>query len=697
MIRLPVALGMARQRALKHAHSAVALPAMAFDSNAGEKRGRLEEIRPYGSWESPIGSADLVRGALRLSAPRIERGQLYWLEGRAGEGGRQVVVFARLSGSASGSLSGAREATPAGVNVRTRVHEYGGGEYAVWRDRIFFVDDADGQIHAGHVAGAALPITKGASQYADLVVSPDGRWLLAIEERPRDGAEPENRLIAISIRESDAGSGVEAIGAPLVVASGHDFYASPTIAPEGDRIAFLAWDHPDMPWNATLLEMVRWGDAGPLGQVRIVAGSSSESLFQPRFSQSGALYFVSDRTGWWNLMRLGGEGSVAVTTERSEIGRPQWVFGQSSWSFLDARTVLASTTIEGSDSLVRIDLENGSSRPLSTGFNAIDGVQTGEGWATCIAGSAHEASALFAWRADTDAPERIRESAPISIPSDVISVGVPREFASADGRTTHAFIYLPRSEKNPPGRSGERPPLLVKSHGGPTSATSAALDPRIQYWTSRGFAVADVNYAGSTGYGRAYRDLLEQRWGIVDVEDCVAVARALASEGEVDRDRLAISGGSAGGYTTLCALTFHDIFAAGASHYGIGDLEALARDTHKFESRYTDWLVGPLPEMRDRYIERSPVHHPERLGCPIIFFQGLEDKVVPPNQAEAMIAVLARRGIPHAYVPFEGEQHGFRRAENIRTAIDGELYFYSQLFAFEAPRPERVRVVAAEA
>jgi dipeptidyl aminopeptidase/acylaminoacyl peptidase len=278
------------------------------------------------------------------------------------------------------------------------------------------------------------------------------------------------------------------------------------------------------------------------------------------------------------------------------------------------------------------------------------------------------------------------------IPEPVVSRAEARQFHSIDGRSTHAFVYMPCSETNQ-ASPGERFPLLVKSHGGPTAATSSALDPRIQFWTSRGFAVADVNYSGSSGYGRAYRDRLEGEWGIVDVEDCVTVARALAEDGLVDKDRLAISGGSAGGFTTLCALTFHDAFAAGASHYGIGDLECLARDTHKFESRYTDWLVGPLPEKRDLYIERSPIHHHERLNCPVIFFQGLEDRVVPPSQAEAMVAVLARRGIPHAYVPFEGEQHGFRRAENIRTAMDGELYFYSQIFGFEAPQPAGVQVV----
>ncbi len=650
----------------------------------------MREGRRCGSWDSPIGSADLVRGALRLSAPRLVDGNLFWLEGRPSEGGRQVVMTGALS--RSGGLGNLQEASPGGVNVRTRVHEYGGGEYAVWRDRLFFVDDSDGRIHAGRVSGPTAPITPAGSCYADLVPSPDGRWLVAVEERPRPDGEPENRLIAIALAESVQPASVEALGEPRVVASGHDFYASPVFAENGLRLAFLGWDHPNMPWNGTLLEVVQWAQDGPRSDPRRVAGGPTESLFQPRFAIDGALYVVSDRSGWWNVVRIGDSGPTPIHVEQAEFGQPQWVFGLSRWAFLDEHEILASATRDGCDVLSRIGIESGRGREWPSGFSSIGGLDSSDGWVTCIAGSSTEASGLYVWRIDDESPRCVRESAPFEIPEPVVSRAEARQFNSTDGRSTHAFVYMPCSETNQ-ASPGERFPLLVKSHGGPTAATSSALDPRIQFWTSRGFAVADVNYSGSSGYGRAYRGRLEGEWGIVDVEDCVAVARALAEDGLVDKDRLAISGGSAGGFTTLCALTFHDAFAAGASHYGIGDLESLARDTHKFESRYTDWLVGPLPEKRDLYIERSPIHHHERLNCPVIFFQGLEDRVVPASQAEAMVAVLARRGIPHAYVPFEGEQHGFRRAENIRTAMDGELYFYSQIFGFEAPQPAGVQVV----
>ena len=671
----------------------------------------MEERRACGSWVSPIGSADLVRGALRLSAPRIDGGRLFWIEGRPSEGGRQVVMVARLPELASGAASGRvilqdiREASPLGVNVRTRVHEYGGGEYTTWRDFLFFVDDADGRIYGGRLGGSFVPITPRGSRYADLVASLDGGWLFAVEERPREGTEPENRLVSIPLAVGSSQARAEAGGSPRIVAAGHDFYASPVVTAASDGLAWLAWDHPNMPWNESVLERVAWGAEGLRGDPQRVAGRPKESLFQPRFAADGTLYVVSDRSGWWNLMRIGHGEPVAVHRDQSEIGRPQWVFGQSSWAFESefdgsnftsdgfSNGILASATTSGCDGLIRIDIENGISHRIPTDLRSIGGLQAQGGWATWIAGSGTRGSALYVWRIGDAVPiEAVRESAPLEIPGDVISVAEAREFELADGRTTHAFVYAPRSGAQL-ARAGERPPLLVKSHGGPTSAASAALDPRIQFWTSRGFAVADVNYGGSTGYGRSYRDSLEGRWGVVDVEDCVAVATSLAQDGLVDSERLAISGGSAGGYTTLCALTFHKAFAAGASHYGIGDLEALARDTHKFESRYTDWLVGKLPEDRGRYVERSPVHHANRLACPVIFFQGLEDKVVPPNQAEAMVEILARRGLAHAYVPFEGEQHGFRRAENIRTAIDGELFFYSRVFGFDAPRPEGVNVV----
>ena len=663
----------------------------------------MRRVEPYGSWPSPIDSGSLVAGARGISAPRIVDDQLFWLERRPSQAGRQVVMRGGLAGLGRGAvdagLEDLGEASPPGVNVRTRVHEYGGGEYTVWRDRIFFVDDADRRIHGGRIAGPARPLTPAGSCYADLAISPDGRWLVAVEERPRPGSEPENRLIAIELSVAVAGSvrggGGDGIASsePRVVAAGHDFYASPVFDSQTSRLVFLAWDHPKMPWQATGLEQLAWGSHGPSGPVRRLAGGTDESLFQPGFAADGSLYVVSDRSGYWNLARVDASGRWPVHRLRGELGRPQWLFGLSTWAFLGTSQVLASVTRAGRDTLCEIELETGACRERSFDFATVAGVVTGSGFAACVAGSARHGLALHAWALAGGAPGCVRDGGmPESVEASP-SLAEAIELTLPDGRSTHAFVYAPHSAtcEGPPG---ERPPLLVKSHGGPTSAASAAFDPRIQFWTSRGFAVADVNYAGSSGYGRAYRDSLERAWGVLDVSDCVAVAQGLAAEGRVDRDRLAITGGSAGGFTTLCALTFYDVFRAGASHYGIGDLEALVRDTHKFESHYTDWLVGVWPSEKARYVERSPLHHADRLTCPMIFFQGLEDRVVPPNQAEAMVEALASRGIPHAYVPFAGEGHGFRRAENIRTALDGELYFYSRIFGFEALRPAAVWLAA---
>ncbi|MFP6628464.1 MAG: prolyl oligopeptidase family serine peptidase, partial [Myxococcota bacterium] len=439
-----------------------------------------------------------------------------------------------------------------------------------------------------------------------------------------------------------------------------------------------------------------FGPEGPVGEARLVAGGDDESIFQPGFSPDGVLTFVSDRSGWWNLVRIVAGGRLESPCPREEeFGKPQWVFGMSTWAYRDAQSMLCSVGSRGVDRVCQLDLASGELLDLELPYSSAVGLAV-EGDAAClVAGGPDRPTAVCHLDIATGALVELRRSFDLALPEAGLSRPESIEFETEGQLTAHAFFYPPA---NPDfaGPGDALPPLLVKSHGGPTSAAVPVLNLAIQYWTSRGFAVVDVNYGGSSGYGRVYRNRLRERWGIVDVEDCVNAARQLAEEGRVDPDRLAISGGSAGGYTTLCALTFHDVFRAGASHYGIGDLEALARDTHKFEARYLDGLVGPYPEAAHRYRERSPIHFTHRLACPVIFFQGLDDKVVPPNQAEAMVEALARRGIRHAHVTFPGEQHGFRRSENIRTALEGELYFYSQVFGFETDvRPEGVEILGS--
>jgi dipeptidyl aminopeptidase/acylaminoacyl peptidase len=611
------------------------------------------------------------------------------------------VVVRAGEGNAPADMTGGEE------NVRSLVHEYGGGEYRVHEGSLVYTDMATGRVLIRDTQGR-LPVEvlhAGPARHADFAWSADAAWIAAVQERAGgEGREPENRIVAFRPELPD--------GDPVVAADGHDFVSSPCFAPDGRSIAYLAWNHPNMPWDGTRLFVRGWGADGPEGEARCVAGGDRESIFQPRFSPEGRLAFVSDRSGWWNLYSLepgrvesgaaaGAADLQPLCARDAEFGRPQWVFGMSTWDWVSEDEILCSVSERGFDRLCRLDLTTGNLRDLGLPHSSVVGVEVEGGQACFVGGCPDRATEitrvdLFADEG-TDAATAVRASFEIDVPVEAFSSPEAIEFPTADGLTAHAFYYAPT---NPAcsGPPGELPPLLVKSHGGPTSSTVPVLNLALQYWTSRGFAVVDVNYGGSSGYGRAYRDRLQAAWGIVDVADCVNAARYLAETGRADPERMAISGGSAGGYTTLCALTFHDTFAAGASHYGIGDLEALARDTHKFESRYLDGLVGPYPQRADLYRERSPIHSADRLTCPVAFFQGLEDKVVPPNQAEAMVAALAARGIPHAHVTFEGEQHGFRKAENIQCALEGELYFYARIFGFDADvSPEGIEIVGVGA
>ncbi len=637
----------------------------------------MTRTAPYGSWDSLLGADLVARAGRRLSQPRLDRDTIYWLEGRPSEGGRQVVVRARAGG-------GPEDVTPESANVRTLVHEYGGGDFLIRSGELFYVDlHQPGIQRLGGKERRPLGGTLPDARYADFDLSPRGRWLVGVEEEHREGQEAENRIVAFDL---DAGT-------RRVIAAGHDFVSTPRFSPGGDRVAYLAWEHPNMPWDGTTLFVAPFGDGGETGTPRSVTGGRDESIFQPSFSPAGRLTFVSDRSGWWNLYQERESGIVALCSREAEFGLPQWVFGMSTYGFVDEETVLCIYRVNGIERLARLEIGQQRLVDLGAPYTSFDGLDVGGRRACFIGASATMPAAICSLDLEADRVEELCRSFEIDFDPGLLSLPEAVEFPSDRGRIAHAFLYRP-SHPDLRAPAGESPPLIVKSHGGPTSATSSALKLGTQYWTSRGFAVADVNYGGSTGYGRAYRQLLRGAWGVVDVDDCTHAALFAASQGIADPERLAVSGGSAGGYTTLCALTFRDVFGAGASHYGVGDLEALARDTHKFESRYLDLLVGPYPERRDLYIQRSPIHHTARLSCPVIFFQGLEDRIVPPSQAEEMVAALAARGITHAYVPFEEEQHGFRRAENIQTALEGELFFYAHVFGFSVDvRPRTVRIV----
>ncbi len=623
---------------------------------------------PYGSWASPITADLVVAGTVGLSEPMFDGNDVYWLEVRPSEGGRYVVVRRTPDGETI-------DLTPPEFSARTHVHEYGGGPYVVDRGTVFFSNDEDQRLYRQPAGGEPEPITpEGAFRYADGVVDAErGRLVCVREDHTGSDREAVNTVCSVP---------VDGDGEPEVLASGHDFFSTPRLSPDGSALAWLAWDHPRMPWDGTELYVAAVRPDGSLGEPRRVAGGPSESVLDPAWSPDGLLHFVSDRSNWWNLYRER-DGAIEPLCEMpAEFAAPQWVFRRPMYAFAGPGRLVCAFTQNAEWQLAELDTESRALRRIDTPFTDISYVAAAGGRALFRGGSPTEPASIIRLDLDSGATEALRASTGQPVDAGYLSRPEPIEFPTEGERTAHALFYPP-TNADFEGLPGERPPLLVKIHGGPTAAASSDLNLALQFWTSRGFAVVDVNYGGSTGYGREYRERLKSRWGVVDVDDCEYAARYLSVRGSVDPDRLAIRGGSAGGYTTLCALTFRDVFKAGASYYGVSDAEALAKETHKFESRYLDGLIAPYPEGRELYRQRSPIHSVETLDCPLILFQGLEDKIVPPNQAEAVFEALKEKGIPVAYLPFEGEQHGFRRAENIKRTLEAELYFYSRVFEFE--------------
>jgi dipeptidyl aminopeptidase/acylaminoacyl peptidase len=631
------------------------------------------ETLPYGAWRSPITSDLIVGEAIGLGDILVDGGDIYWIESRPGEGGRNVVVRRTRDG-------GTADVTPAPFNARTRVHEYGGGAAAVHDGVIFFSNFADQRLYRQAGGQAPMPQTPEGSgyRYADGLIDGNRRRWIGVREEHGEAGRVDNALVAVAL---------DAPGPGRVLAQGHDFYASPSLTHDGARLAWLSWDHPNMPWVGTELWLAEIAADGSLATPHLIAGGVAESIFQPQWSPDGILYFVSDRTGWWNLYRVDpGSGSARPLCPRdAEFGRAQWNFGQSTYAFLSADQLVCTYGDEGRGRLARLDIATGNLVAIDLPYTDFGAVRVAggrpNGQIVCRAGSPADPTAIVLIDPADGAVEVLRHSAPAAA-DEVLRryFSVPRQlaFPTENGLTAYAHYYPPANPDHtaPPG---ERPPLVVKCHGGPTASASTVLSLGIQYWTSRGIAVLDVDYGGSTGYGRAYRERLHGAWGVVDVDDCVNATRHAIAEGLADGERCVITGGSAGGYTVLAALACRDVFKGGASYYGVSDVAALARDTHKFESRYLDWLIGPYPARADLYRERSPLSHVDGLNCPVIFFQGADDRVVPPNQTELMVEALRRRGIPTGYLLFAGEGHGFRRAENIKRALDAELYFYASL------------------
>jgi dipeptidyl aminopeptidase/acylaminoacyl peptidase len=628
----------------------------------------------FGAWTSPLSAEAVAEGSVRLGGLALDGDDVYWLESRPAEQGRLALLRKQEHGTVE-------EVVPAPFSVRTRVHEYGGGAFAVERGEVIFANDSDQRLYrvdtAREAPWQAEAITARQDlRFADLQIDRRFGRVVCVAERKRVGGEPENFLASVSL-----GSGEVS-----VLASGADFYAFPRIDPAGTRLAFLTWNHPNMPWDACELYVADILADGSLAPAAKVAGGAGESIFEPAWSPAGVLHFVSDRSGFSNLYRMDkGGASTCVCAAEAEFATPPWVFGLSTYAWLDDDTIACVYQESGFWHLATLVGKTGRLDNVATDLTELGMVFTSASRALLVGGSAARSPALYSLSVQSHEVNLFYRPSPDLVAGDAVSLPKAISFPTSGGATSHGLLYLPQSP-DCQASDDERPPLLVICHGGPTGSTSTALSLNIQFWTTRGFAVLDVNYRGSTGYGRAYRKALDGQWGVVDVEDCVAGARMLAAQSLVDGKRMAIRGSSAGGFTVLCALAFHDVFAAGASYYGVSDLEALARDTHKFESRYLDSLVGPYPERRDVYRARSPIHAADRLSCPVIFFQGLQDRVVPPAQAENMVAALRSRGLVAPLVLFPDEQHGFRRKENISRALVAELAFYREVFGIAAPK-----------
>ena len=629
--------------------------------------------RGYGAWPSPVDAAVVTTASRGYGALAAHGDALYWIESRPEEGGRGTLIHHEGGRST--------ELTPDPFNPRSSVHEYGGGAFCVAEGVAYFVNFADQDIYAVTVADRrVLRITSDPDRYADLAFAGDA--LLAVRERRPPGApEPDNELVRIDI----------ATGNAAVLDAGHDFYGAPRLDDGASRVAFLVWDHPNMPWDGTQLVVAAYDGKG-LGGETVVAGGARESIVQPVW-HGDRLLFASDASGYWNVHAYDESGVYCVLADDAEYAGPAWQFGASYFVPVGPSHVVARRVEDAQSTLVVIDVDRGLASPLHDGccsYNALTRTPAGVAF---VAGYPDKPGRVEELKLDERTTASVATPDAHRIPTDVISVAETITFGSTDdGAEAHAYFYPPRNGAHA-GLAGELPPLLITTHGGPTSSASPDLNWSVQYYTSRGWAVADVNYGGSTGYGRDYRMRLNGRWGQLDIADCVACVRHLVAAGRVDPARVAIRGGSAGGYTTLAALAFTDVFRAGASHYGVGDLVALDRDTHKFESRYLGTLVGDADALR----ARSPVNHVDGLNCPVIFFQGTEDRIVPPNQAEAMRDVLVGKGIPVAYEVFDGEGHGFRRADNRRRVIEAEYAFFARVFGIDAPGLVDVAIANASA
>lgn len=631
----------------------------------------MTTVASYGSWESPISAASLVASGHPISGARFVGTEAWWLEARPTEGGRLAVRRRDANNDVVDVL-------PPPWNARTRVHEYGGGAWAAADDgTLVFAEFGDQRLYRFD-AGAQnpSPLTPDGSgmRFADLKIA--GGEVIAIRET-HEGGELHRDIVAVPLD----GSAEADAGAIRSIVSGSRFLAYPRISPDGSQLAWVAWDHPQMPWDGTELRVGSL-DNGVVGEFETIMGGPTESVLQPEWLADDSLYVISDRSGWWNLYRVGIDGaSTALNPVSADVGGPLWQLGARWYVVLDDGRILHTRT-HGTDSLAIVDPATGVEEQLELPLDSISLKDVRGDRVLVVSGSAMLASGVRELNLSSGALAEVRLDVDELPPAVYLPQAEAMTFTGK--RDVHAFVYRPRNPDFAPP-PGELPPFVAVVHGGPTSHSTLGVRLNYAYFTSRGIGIIDVNYGGSTGYGREYRQRLNGQWGIVDVEDTIAAIRGLADAGIADMSRLAIRGGSAGGWTVLAALVSSDVFACGTSYYGVADLQALADDTHDFESRYLDGLVGPLPGAAQVYQDRAPINRVDGLSCPVLLLQGLDDPIVPPAQSEAFRDALVRKGIRHAYLPYEGESHGFRKSETIIHSIQSELSFYGQVMGFDTP------------
>jgi dipeptidyl aminopeptidase/acylaminoacyl peptidase len=626
-------------------------------------------ISPHGSWDSPLRAEVLSSGRVAMGDLRSVDGRLYWTETMPSAGGISGLF------SAAAEDSGTR-ISPEGVNVRTRVHEYGGAPFIATGGHVYYSNYADQRLYELGPDGKASALTPVGYRYADCVGIQRGAAsndaLLCVREDHTDPKDVRNTLVRIPLPAGGAGE---------VLYSGSDFVAFPRPSRDGRRLAFIAWNHPNMPWDGTELQVAELGKDG-LGEPTTIAGGRAESVLEPQWDTDGTLYFISDRGGYWNLYSAKGHESRPVWQREAEFATPLWTLGQANYVLMGDGHAVARFSERGSDRLAVIDLHRGTARVLDLPYVEFSHLaRLDSRHIAALVGSVDAPPAIMRIDIVQASVTLLRSAGSSPLPKESVSIAKPIDFPVADGQVAHALYYPPRNAGFV-APTGTLPPLLTFVHGGPTSQATAAFAARIQFWTSRGFAVVDVNHRGSSGFGRDFRRQLDGNWGVVDVVDAIAAVRYLGKTGAADPARTAISGSSAGGYTVLNALSSSDVFKAGADYYGVSDMTALAQDTHKFESRYLDSLIGPFPAAKSVYESRSPLNHLDGFKAPLIVLQGGDDPIVPPNQSERIVDALRKRHVPVAYLLFPGESHGFRKPDNITRALQAELSFYGQVFGF---------------